>query len=192
MRTWRVKQAAAALGVALLMVTTGLVGTAAAAPAIGCGTVITRTTKLTADIGPCPGVGLVIAADDITVDLNGHRVTGNPQARGSGPDQAGVVLRQVQRVTLVNGTVRGFDAGVLIAGGGRNTVTRVRAVNNVNYRVVTGRNSQPQDSSGASSCDLGDGIAVVNSNENRLYRNTVARNGPFSGVALIERSNRNT
>ena len=185
----RVRKAAAALAVALSMVTTGLVGTAAAAPALGCGSVITKTTKLTANIGPCPGVGLIIAADNITVDLNGHRVSGNPQARGSGPDQAGVVLRQVRGVTLRNGTVRGFDAGVLIGGGRLNTVKNVRAVNNVNYRVVTGRNATDLD---APSCDLGDGIAVLGSNDNTLSNNTLIGNGPFSGVALIDQSNRNT
>ncbi|MGI9022839.1 MAG: NosD domain-containing protein [Acidimicrobiales bacterium] len=182
---------AAAVALALLMLSTGLVDTAAAAP-LACGTVITKTTVLTANVGPCPGTGLVIAADNITVDLNGHRVSGNPQARGSGPDQAGVVLRQVRGVTLRNGTVRGFDAGVLIAGGGRNTVIDIRAVDNVNYRVVTGRNSQPSDDPGTPSCDLGDGIAVLASNGNRLSNNTVVGNGPYSGVALIEQSNRNT
>lgn len=177
---------------AVLAAGSAMVGTASA-DHIGCGDVITEDTTLGADIGPCDGTGLIIGADNITVDLNGHRVTGNPQARGSGPDQAGVVLRQVHGVTLLNGTVQAFDAGVLIAGGERNTVTRVHAVDNVNYRVVTGRNSQPADDpSAAPSCDLGDGIAVLGSNENRLYDNTVARNGPFSGISLIEQSNRNT
>jgi len=185
-------KAVAALALALLTAASGLVGTAVAAPAIGCGTVITKSTKLTTDVGPCPGTGLVIAADNITVDLNGHRVSGDPDARGSGPDQAGVVLRQVHGVTLKNGTVRRFDAGVLIGGGGRNTVTGVRALDNVNYRVVTGRNALPPDGPGNGlSCDLGDGIAVLGSNENRLAGNTLVGNGPYSAVAMIEQSNAN-
>jgi len=176
--THRARMAAAMLAGALVMVPTGLVSTAAAAPAIGCGTTITKTTTLTADIGPCPGTGLVIAADNITVDLNGHRVSGNPGARGSGPDQAGVVLRQVHGVTLMNGTVRGFDAGVLIGGGGRNTISHLRAVDNVNYRVVTGRNALPGSPGSGLSCDLGDGIAVLGSNQNRLANNTLRATGP--------------
>ncbi len=190
--THRVQKAAAALAGAVVTVTTGLVSTVAAAPAIDCGSVITKTTTLTADIGPCPGTGLVIAAGNITVDLNGHLVTGNPSARGSGPDQAGVVLRQVNGVTLTNGTVRGFDAGVLIGGGGRNTISRVRAVDNVNYRVVTGRNALPGSPGSGMSCDLGDGIAVLGSNENKLANNTLTGNGPYSAVALIEQSASNT
>ncbi|MDQ6798722.1 MAG: hypothetical protein M3011_12035 [Actinomycetota bacterium] len=186
-----VQKAAGTLALALVMVTTGLTATAAAAPAISCGTVITKSTTLTANIGPCPGTGLIVAADNITVDLNGHRVSGNPDARGSGPDQAGVVLRQVHGVTLKNGTVRGFDAGVLIGGGGRNTVTGMRALDNVNYRVVTGRNALPGGPGDALSCDLGDGIAVLSSNDNRLANNTLVGNGPYSAIALIDQAANN-
>jgi len=185
----RVPKTVAALALGLSMVAIELVGTAAAAPAISCGTVITTTTKLTTDVGPCPGTGLVIAADNITVNLDGHRVSGDPGARGSGPDQAGVVLRQVHGVTLKNGTVRGFDAGVAIRAGGRNTVTGVRAIDNVNYRVVTGRNALPPGN--GLSCDLGDGIAVLGSNANRLVGNTIVGNGPYSGTAMIDQSDHN-
>ncbi len=149
-------------------------------------------TKLVADVGPCRGKGLIIAASNITVDLNGHTVAGDPGARGSGLDQGGVVLRRVRGVTLTNGTVRGFDAGVVIDGGGDNTVTRVKAVDNVNYRVITGRNAlPPADPDPGLPCDLGDGIAVVGSSGNTLRNNTVVANGPYSGVALVGRSERN-
>ena len=72
MATHRVRRPAAVLAAAALMVTAGLVGTAAAAAAApGCGSVITTSTTITADIGPCRGTGLIIAADNITVDLRG-------------------------------------------------------------------------------------------------------------------------
>lgn len=186
---------AAALALALSLLTAGLDGTAGAAAqaAVGCGAVVTENTKLTGDVGPCPGMGIIIAASNVTVDLNGHTVTGNPRARGSGLDQGGVVLRRVRRVNLTNGTVRGFDAGVVIDGGGDNTVTRIKAIDNVNYRVVTGRNATLPDVNpdAAAPCDLGDGIAVVGSVGNALSNNTVAGNGPFSGIALVGRSSFN-
>ncbi len=189
------RRRAAAFASALTLLTAGLNGTAGAAAqaAIGCGTVVTESTRLTSDVGPCPGMGIIIAASNITVDLNGHTVTGNPRARGSGLDQGGVVLRQVRKVNLTNGTVRGFDAGVVIDGGGDNTVTRIKAIDNVNYRVVTGRNATRPDVNpdAAAPCDLGDGIAVVDSVGNALSNNTVAGNGPFSGIALVGRSSLN-
>src|SRR5438067_1079791 len=92
----QVQHVAATLALALLMLTTGLVGTAAAEPAVGCGAVITKSTVLTNDIGPCPGVGIIVAADNVVLNLNGHTVTGNPQLRGNGPDDPGVLLRQVR------------------------------------------------------------------------------------------------
>ncbi|MBA3266967.1 MAG: hypothetical protein H0T70_01730 [Acidimicrobiia bacterium] len=38
------------------------------------------------------------------------------------PDKAGVLLRMVSGVTLRNGIVQGFDAGVVVMGGGHNTI----------------------------------------------------------------------
>lgn len=183
--------AAAAVVTVVAALTTGI---AAGQAALGCGAVISHDMKLTADVGPCPGAGLIVAADGVTLDLNGHTVVGNPQARGDGPDAPGILLRKVHRATVENGTVRAFDAGVVIDGGGDNTVTAVIARDNLNYRLVTGRNALPDDIDPKKGpfCDLGDGIAVINSANNTVKSNQVAGNGPFSGIALIGPSMANT
>ena len=52
---------------------------ALAAPAQGaveCGTNITQDRKLKADLVDCPGDAIVIDGDDITLDLNGHKIDG--------------------------------------------------------------------------------------------------------------------
>ncbi len=178
---------------ALMMVPAVLVGSAsAAATVVGCGAVIRESTTLAADVGPCPGYGLIIVGDDITLDLNGHRVSGDPQVRQS-PDKPGLLLRGVRGVTVRGGTVEGFDAGVVILGGGTNTVRNVTARDNVNYRVVTGRDSQRADvvSEDGPFCDLGDGIAVFGSGRNIVKNNDIVGNGPFSGVSLIGASSDN-
>lgn len=188
----RAHAVAAAFALALLGSFT-LTGSAVAAT-VSCGTVVTSSTKLTADVGPCPGAGIIIAADNITVNLNKHKVVGDPEARGAGPDQPGVVLRQVHGVTLKNGTVTGFDAGVVIAGGARNSITRVSTVGNVNYRLITGRNALAGDIDPDEGpfCDLGDGIALLDSKQNVLQHNIVAGNGPYSGIAFVGDSDANT
>jgi len=171
----------------LLVLSEGLVG-AEAGTSLPCGTVITRDTKLTADIGPCPGVGLIVAANGITLDLRGHTITGNPLARPDQPrgpfdhDQAGIVLQRVEGVTVTNGTITKFDAGVAIMGGGKNTVRRIIARDNVNYRVLTGRHAFPEDIDLETGpfCNLGDGIAAFNSSHNLITRNVTTGNGPFS------------
>ncbi|MBW3581223.1 MAG: right-handed parallel beta-helix repeat-containing protein [Actinobacteria bacterium] len=147
-----------------------LLGTAFTAPVsaahVACGQVITESTTLHSDVGPCPGDGLIVAADGVVLDLNGHEVRGVNGAE----ETAGVVLRRVSGVTVTNGTVTGFDAGVVVGAGGANVVRGMTVVDNVGNSLA---------------CNLGDGIAVFNSQQNLITDNTVARNGPFSGISLV-------
>ncbi len=103
-------------------VVAGLVGPGmAAGPAFaktGCGAVIKADTTLKTDVGPCPGVGLVVAASNVRVDLGGHRVFGT-RAEGSSP---GILLDHVSGVTVKNGSVDNFDAGILVFCGQKNTL----------------------------------------------------------------------
>jgi hypothetical protein len=85
-------------------------GTAATA-AVSCGTPITTSVTLTADLN-CSGDGIVFegTADQrapITIDLNGHTI------RGSG---VGVGIALDGMATVRNGTVSGFDVGVVVSG----------------------------------------------------------------------------
>ncbi len=57
----------------LVVPTTG----AGQASAITCGTTITTDTTLDVDLVDCPDHGIVIGADDITLDLNGHVIDGD-------------------------------------------------------------------------------------------------------------------
>src|SRR5919107_897463 len=44
---------------------------------VACGETITDDTTLHADLVDCPSNGLVIGADDVTLDLNGHTIDGD-------------------------------------------------------------------------------------------------------------------
>lgn len=179
------------LGVALLVFGTPFVGAAAAAH-VGCGAVITADTTLHSDIGPCPGNGLIVSASNIKLDLNGHTVSGDPEVRES-PDKAGILLLHVTGVSVGDGTVQGFDGGLVIRGGGDHTIRRLTALDNVNYRIVTSRDSQPSDivSTEGPFCEFGDGIAIFNSSSNEVRGNDIVGNGPFSGIALVGNSDDN-
>ncbi len=76
---------------------------AAAKPALKCGQTVTVSTKLTRDLIGCPGTGLVIGADGITIDLNGHRISGV-----NAPDSAGIADDGHRGVTVENGTITDF------------------------------------------------------------------------------------
>lgn len=154
-------------GMAMLASVPTIVG-AQTVPAPTCGQTITQSVTLTADLGPCPNYGLIVGADNITLDLNGFRIFGTP-----GPsDKAGVFVFQRTGTTVRNGTVTEFDGGVVIEGGSANTVTRILATRNI------GRQN------GGVSTMYGDGIAVESSNFNRIVGNAVRDNGPFSGIGV--------
>jgi len=162
------------------MLVTGLTAVAVSAPPasaahLACGSTVTASTSLASNIGPCAGDGLIVMGSNIILNLNGYRVFAS---NGAG-DNAGVRLVGTPTGNLVkNGIVEGFDAGVLITGGGGNTVNRVRARNNINDRQGT-------------PCDLGDGIAMLNSSNNIITSNSAIHNGPYGGISVIGDSDRN-
>lgn len=76
-------------------------GPAAAQP-LTCGDTVTHDTTLTGDLLDCSGDGLVIGADGITVDLNGHTISGRIILGGS-LDQVGIDNRGHDGLTIRNG-----------------------------------------------------------------------------------------
>lgn len=86
---------------------------ALAAPAnaaLECGDVIKASKKLHSDL-ECDGSGngLEIEGDDITLDLNGHTISAEPNAAAS----SGVFVGHGTGNKVTDGKVRGFDIGVL-------------------------------------------------------------------------------
>lgn len=139
---------------------------AEAAPApvvLECGATITEDTVLAADMGPCPEDAVIIDADDVLFDLNGHEIVG----RGGQvvPHQsAGVFITNQTGVQVRNGTVRGFFHGVRVQQGSGNTVNFMNVTNN----------------------EGGNGIVLENSSDNRVANNSVTDNGRFSGIASFD------
>jgi hypothetical protein len=80
-----------------------------------CGATITVDTKLTRDLVNCPNNGLVIGADNITLDLNGHVIDGDDaEFTDCPPDEAcdiGVLDFDHHGVTIKGGKVRQFTFG---------------------------------------------------------------------------------
>ena len=80
--------------------------TAAPVPtAVTCGRVLTQSTLVTNDLIDCPGNGLVIGANDITVDLDGHTIDGIQSG-------VGILNSGFDNVVITNGSVQEFDTGV--------------------------------------------------------------------------------
>jgi parallel beta-helix repeat protein len=94
---------------------------------VGCGSVLTRSTVLQTDLLDCPGNGLVIGADGITVDLNGHRISGRIISTGGGVDQVGIDNSAGHDdVTIRNGTIDEFArGGVHLVGADHNSISNL-------------------------------------------------------------------
>lgn len=72
-----------------------------------CGETVTTNLRLESDLD-CPGDGLLVDADGITINLNGHTITGS----GAG---IGITVRSHSDVTIQGGTVRDFASGIFVA-----------------------------------------------------------------------------
>ncbi|MCA1694764.1 MAG: right-handed parallel beta-helix repeat-containing protein, partial [Actinobacteria bacterium] len=137
---------------------------------LACGKVITQSTTLGTDIGPCYHDGVIVKADNITLDLGGKRVFSF--SRPSDGNAAGIRLPMRTGVTVKNGTVSGFDAGVVLHGGGSNTLTNLTLKDNIGPDTVT--------------TTLGDGIFIEASAANKVINNTISHNGIFDGIGIYE------
>jgi parallel beta-helix repeat protein len=181
---WRL--AAGVPAVATLLGAVGLVSPSpASAVVLGCGATITQNTTLTANVGPCttPGQdGVTIAANGITLNLNGFSVIGNLATIGTGTTKVstegiGIRFNRTVGSTVTNGGVTGFQAGVVVDGGSANVVKKVNAHNNV----------------GTNNSDYGDGIALDGATRNnQVTNNHVSANGPYSGISMLFKASSNS
>jgi parallel beta-helix repeat protein len=87
-----------------------------AAP-VACGSTITSSTTLKADIGPCPGAGIVIGKNGITLNCAGHVITGSNLAYG-------VDLTGRSGVTVKKCVVEDFDDGFYLSGSSNNKLVK--------------------------------------------------------------------
>ena len=157
------------LAVALVAVV-ALSGADAAAKQLSCGETITADTTLDSDLVDCPNNGIVIGADDITLDLNGHRIEGDgtefADCSENEPCDVGVLNDGHDAITIKDGTVIDFGPGVFLF---RAKHSRLRELSTVENAF--------------------NGIVLVRSSRNRIERSTASRNGMpnnFPGIALIE------
>ena len=91
-----------AVGVALGVVALAAPAAAAANPA--CGATLTSSVKLTSDMS-CSGTALTVGKSGITINLNGHTITGSGYDNG----YYGVYNDGYNKVTVENGTITDYE-----------------------------------------------------------------------------------
>jgi nitrous oxidase accessory protein NosD len=94
----------------------GLSGGRALAQQVSCGDTITTDTTLDSDLINCPTNGIVIGADNVTLDLNGHTIDGDGTVQSCGPrchlEDSGVSFLNHDGITVKDGSIRQFVDGL--------------------------------------------------------------------------------
>ena len=180
----------------LAMLIVVVAGTLALAPApasghhIGCGDVVTADATLDSDLSDCPGDGIVIGADGISVDLNGHTidgddsnrvcefdeetgtVVGGPNCFWDGTEDYGIDNGAGHdRVTISNGTVKSFAGAAILLG-----------------HWLEGDHAATENHlRGLSTVDSNYGFLIVNSDGNSIEDNS-AHDNRLAGIWLSDSS----
>jgi parallel beta-helix repeat protein len=102
---------------------------------VQCGDVITQSVKLDADL-TCEAQGLVVGADGVTVDLNGHTISG--QGDPFEETLSGVQADGRSGVVVRNGTITGFTEAVLLTNASQSVVRDITAAGNLDGITVRG------------------------------------------------------
>ena len=174
------------LSVVALLALSGVTAAAGQAPPAGlkCGDTITADTTLDRDLTGCPSNGIIIGADDITLDLNGHTISGDgkPVRRcpRRQPCDMGVFNDRHDGVTVRNGSLRGFGVGVLIGGVRGNRLVGLSSSHNQYFGFVIADSARSviRDSSATDNPRPdGDGLGVFMSHDLRIVNNSFRRNG---------------
>ena len=184
------------LAVVLALTVLGLLtlnGAEAANTQPNCGETITADTTLDGDLVDCPNHGIVIGADDITLDLNGHRIDGDgTPAVGCNPRKEfcdiGVFNRGHDGVTTRDGSVREFDAGVFVFKARASRVLDISSKKNTSFGLIFNELSHSliRDSAGSDNIPPeGDGMGVFGSHDLRIVDSTF-QNNPGPGIHVAD------
>jgi parallel beta-helix repeat protein len=158
---------------------------------VRCGNTVVEDTTLDSDLVNCPNNGIVIAADDVTLDLNGHRIDGDGEpTEGCAEDvlcDVGVVNEGHARVTIRHGSVREFGLGVLVGGARRTRLLDLSVARNMFSGVVIADSARTELSRSVVATNGLDtdqaGIGVFQSGHSRIERNSIRRNGDIGVFA---------
>ena len=190
MRIGRVHALVVVAGGCLLV---GLGTAGAGVPTVHCGATLTKSTTLTADLVHCPGTGLVIGADGITVNLGGHTISGT-NATGS----EGIADDGHARVKILGGKVTDFRVNGVGIRGAQGSVVRDVTIRRIGDGGLEGEPVSAgialSDSAGSQvtgndvSNDVAafqsDGVDVLNSPRAVVKGNRLSHNN-WDGLVLI-------
>jgi parallel beta-helix repeat protein len=98
-----------------------------------CGQLITRDVILSKDI-ECPGIGMIVGADGITINLNNHKlslVNNTDTSRIPEVEEIGILVPDQKNITIRGpGIITGFDKAIEFAGSEKGYVLDLKLTDN--------------------------------------------------------------
>jgi parallel beta-helix repeat protein len=148
-------------------------------PAVGCGDTITEDTILTDDLLNCPGNGLVIENDDVTLDCDGHIISG----QGGGPTIRGIQVLSaepnppIENVIIKNCIIKNFYHGIFLYGASGANILDNEIRDNHNDGIWIGwRSDNSIVSNNLIEKNEGNGISIDSGVPVDVFRNMIINN----------------
>lgn len=142
---------------------------------LNCGTTINEDTYLTNDLQFCTDNGLIIGSGNITLDCQGHKITGQGLAFSNG-----ITLNGKTDVTIKNCVIENYHYGIKAVYGGRNKFSDNELSRNINGIFVQGEIFDIIDRNEV--YDNFNGIDLVATNNVKVTNNEVYEN--VNGIYL--------
>jgi parallel beta-helix repeat protein len=147
--------------------------------ALTCGQTVTASVTLSANLVNCPGNGLNVGANGITIDLGGHAIFG-----ADGHIGEGIHVGAFNSVTITNGAIYGFFYGVHAVYPGR--ALRVQSMR-VARALTTGIDTSAQASVITNNVVFDNDIGIyVRGASSQVTNNAVQGNGSAGIVTTAE------
>lgn len=148
-----------------------------------CGATIVANLELDHDLS-CAGNGLIVGANGIKLDLNGHTITG----AGAGIGGAGVLAAGRSGVVITGGTIQNFTIGVQLSASTGITISQIRVTGNRDGIFLIGSSGNIiKENTAWQNTRVGVMLrpgAILNSTQNLVVENTLSDN--MNGVILVE------
>jgi hypothetical protein len=155
-------RSAVAFGVMLALL--GVGASTASAQTVQCGRVVAQDVTLDSDL-TCDPPALIIGADDVSVDLNGHTISSAAPTHGVGIENTA----GHDGVTVRDGTISAFFTGIALTGASRNQIVNIRSDALVGISIREGSENEVR---GTRAEGLVHGIEVNASDHVRIVRSS--------------------
>jgi len=178
-----------------------------------CGAVVTEDVTLNQDL-ECEGNGLIVGANDVTINLNGHTIRSNGDSDAVDltvkyGDNNGILVPDANNVTIIGpGIIAGFDravtftgskgglvkdlvlrdndAAIFITGSSKLSVT-TNTIDNNKFGIVSESSQENQIIFNLIAANEKQGIVLTDSDDYLVFGNTVFANGN-NGIFLDAQS----